>query len=218
MVASLLTGQEKTQAFAELLHPEPLADGTEPEERLILCGVSWKRYLALDEALGHDRPSPRFYFLKGDLEILTTSLEHERIKKWIGGMLDIYFEESRIEIMPHGQATIRRALKQAGAEPDESWCIGQEAEVPNLVLDIALTSGGLNKLDIYREFKVSEVWFWRANKLEIFALGSVGAYEVIERSRLLPDLDLRLIERCVVVRSWQQARQMFRAGLARSKD
>ena len=61
---------------------------------------------------------------------------------------------------------MRLALKQAGAEPDKSWCIGQEKEFPDLVLEIALTSGGINKLEIYRRFKVPEVWFWRRNKLE----------------------------------------------------
>ena len=60
MVASLLTGQPPFREFAELLRPEPLPDGTDPEERLIICGLSWQRYLDLDKALGDDRPGPRF--------------------------------------------------------------------------------------------------------------------------------------------------------------
>jgi hypothetical protein len=56
--------------------------------------------------------------------------------------------ETRAEIMPRGQATMRLALKAAGAEPDESWCLGLEKEFPDLVLEIALTSGGVNKLEI----------------------------------------------------------------------
>src|SRR5437016_2425806 len=168
MVEGLLTVPDETRALAELLRPEPFADGTLPEERVIICGTSWERYLALDRALGDDRPSPRCYYLNGDLEIITTSNEHERIKKWIAGFLEIYFEESNIEIMPRGQATMRQALKQAGAEPDESWCIGGEKEFPNLVLEIALTTGGVNKLEIYQRFRVCEVWFWRGNRLEIF--------------------------------------------------
>ena len=70
------------------------------------------------------------------------------------------------EIMPPGQATMRLALKQAGVEPDKSWCSGEEKEFPDLALEIALTSGGINKLEIYRRFKVPEVWFRRRNKLE----------------------------------------------------
>lgn len=215
MVTSLLTGEEEKRALAELLEPEPLADGTRPEQRLIICGISWQRYLDLDKALGDDRPGPRFYYLEGDLEIMTTSNDHERIKKWIGDFLHDYFLDAGIEIMPRGQATMRLALKQAGAEPDESWCIGEERQWPDLVLEIALTSGGVNKLEIYRRFNVPEVWIWRRNKINIFILNDdATSYSPAQTSRLLPKLDIGLIERCAQIRSWQQARRAFRAGLA----
>jgi Uma2 family endonuclease len=216
MVASLLRA-EPTPELAALLRPERLPDGTEPEERLILCGLSWQRYLALDKALGDDRPGPRFYYLDGDLEIMTTSNEHERIKKWIGDLLAIYFEETGLEIMPRGQATMRLALKQAGAEPDESWCLGEEKEFPDLVLEIALTSGGVKKLELYRRFQVPEVWIWREGGLKVFALRPDGSsYDEASRSKLLPQLDVALLERCVRIASWQQARREFRVGLKRT--
>ena len=214
MVAELLTGQEGTREFARLLRPEPLADGTDPEERLVICGVSWERYLALDQALGDDRPGPRFYFLDRELEIMTTSNEHERIKKWIGDLMAIYFEHVGIEIMPRGQATMRMAVQAGGAEPDESWCIGEEKQWPDLVLEIALTSGGVNKLELYRRFKVPEVWVWRRSGLEVFVLRSdASGYDPSEKSSLFPQLDLGLLQRCVDIRSWQEARRTFRAGL-----
>jgi Uma2 family endonuclease len=219
MVVELLRGEEEMRAFVELLRPEPTPDGFESEERVVICGVSWKRYLALDKALGEDRPGPRFYYLEGELEIMTTSNEHERIKKWIGDLLAVYFEEAGLEIMPRGQATMRKALKQAGAEPDESWCIHGEKEFPDLALEIALTSGGLSKLEIYRQFNVSEVWFWRRQALEIFVLDVDGAaYKAVSQSQLLPGLDIALLERCVAIRSWQQTRRAFRAALSGATD
>lgn len=111
---------------------------------------------------------------------------------------------------------MRQALKQAGAEPDESWCIGKEREFPDLVLEIALTSGGVDKLEIYRRFQVPEVWFWRADKLEIFALSGNGQYERVPQGRVLPGLDVPLLEGCVMIHSWQRARQTFRSGLSKS--
>src|SRR6476620_9508839 len=51
MVAELLRGEEEMRAFVELLRPEQTADGFESDERLVICGVSWERYLALDKAL-----------------------------------------------------------------------------------------------------------------------------------------------------------------------
>jgi len=218
MVACVLThGGGEAVREDDLLRPEPVAPGAEAEQRVVFCGISWKRYLAFDKKLGDDRPGPRLYYLEGELEIMTTSNEHERIKKWIGGFMDDFFLEAGTEIMPRGQASRRLALKQAGAEPDESWCIGLEKEFPDLVLEIALTSGGINKLEIYRRFKVPEVWFWRRGKLEIFALSSSGAYTQVQKSRLLPRLDISLLERCAAIRSWQQARRTFRAGFSKSR-
>lgn len=213
--AELLLGKTAPPAFADLLRPEPLPDGAEAEERLVFCGVSWQRYLGLDQALGDDRPGPRFYYLDGDLEIMTTSNEHERIMKCIGGFLEIYFEETGLDVVPRGQATLRLANRDAGAEPDESWCLGADKEIPDLVLEIALTSGGVSKLEVYRRFKVAEVWLWRRDGLAVFAFDPrKDSYERVPRSRLLPALDLGLLERCVAMQSWREARRTFRAAIA----
>ena len=217
MVAPVVTSENAGSALDELLRPDPLTHGGEPEQRVVFCGISWKRYLAFDKKMGDDRGVPRLYYLDGELEIMTTSNEHERIKEWLGGFVEDYFLAKGSEILPRGQATMRDALKQAGAEPDKSWCIGVEKEFPDLALEIALTSGGVRKLEIYRRFKVSEVWFWRRKKLEIYVLETSGAYELARSSRLLPGLDISLIERCVGMRSWQHARQAFRATLSKFK-
>lgn len=206
----------KAPAFAELLRPDRFEDGTEPEERVVHCGISWERYLALDKALGDDRSGPRFYYLDGELEIMTTSNEHERVKKWIGDFVADYLMGLEVEVMPRGQATMRVVLKQAGAEPDESWCIGEEKEFPDIVLEIALTSGGIKKLEIYRRFKVPEVWFWRHGKIEIFVLGKSGNYQTASKSRILPRLDIALLQRCVGIQSWRQARETFRAAITKN--
>ena len=216
MVASVVTDGSGQTALEEL-RPEPLAHGAEAEQRVVFCGISWNRYLAFDKKLGDDRPGPRLYYLDGELELITTSNEHERAKTWIGDFLADYFLETGAEIITRGQATMRLALKEAGAEPDESWCIGEEKDFPDLVLEIALTSGGVNKLEIYRRFNVPEVWFWRRNKLEIFALDNSGNYEPLPTSRLLPALDIALLDRCMAIDSWQRARQAFRAALVKPK-
>ena len=215
MAGLVLTPSEEQIISDELLRPEPLADGSAPERRIVFGGVSWNHYLAFDKKLGDDRPGPRLYYLDGELEIMTTSNEHERVKTWIGDFLADYFLELRTEIIARGQATMR--LTKAGAEPDESWCLGEEKEFPDLVLEIALTSGGINKLEIYRRFRVPEVWLWRRNKLEIFSLNKAGSYEPARASKLLPSLDISLLERCPGIRSWQEARRTFRHGLNKAK-
>src|SRR5438093_3401719 len=142
MVASVLM-QRNGESALEILQPDSRTSHLEPEQRVVFCGISWRRYLAFDKKLGNDRPGPRLYYLDGELELMTTSNEHERIKEWIGGFLEDYLLHLGIDTMPRGQATMRGVLKQAGAEPDKSWCIGEERNFPDLVLEIALTTGGV---------------------------------------------------------------------------
>lgn len=193
--------------------PAPLPDGCTPEERVVLGGIGWEGHLALDQQLGDDRPDPRFYYLDGDLEIMSTSDEHERVKEWIGGCMDIFFEENEIRNIPRGHATMR-IVKLAGAEPDKSWCLGEAKKYPDIVLEIALTSGGLPKLEIYRRFSVPEVWMWRRGHLEIHVLRADGSgYDRVEGSHLLPSLSVEALERAVSTPDWLDARRGFRGSL-----
>ncbi len=105
MVATVLT-DEHERSTTYVLRPEPLPDGAECEQRVVFCGISWKNYLAFDQQLGDDRPGPRLYYLDGEVELMTTSKEQERLKEWIGDLLSDYFLETGTEIMPHGQATM----------------------------------------------------------------------------------------------------------------
>ena len=224
MVEALLSGSqaetnvlERARSFVGLLQSDLLVDGHEPEQRAVYRNLSWERYLALDKALGDERSGLRLYYLDGTLEIMTISDEHERIKKWLGNFLAMYFEEIEASDQPRGEATMRLALKQAGAEPDESWSIGETKEFPDLVLEIALSSGGVKKLDLYQRFLVPEVWIWRSGKLEIYSLAADdGGYELVPgHSPLLPGLDIASLERCVAILDWPEARKAFRAGLSK---
>jgi len=113
---------------------------------------------------------------------------------------------------------MRQALKETGAEPDESWCLGEEKEFPDLVLEIALTSGGVSKLEIYHRFPVPEVWIWRGNKLEVFVRHDDGSgYDQVTRSRLLPGLGHRPAGALRRDSFLAGIRRAFRAGLREGK-
>ncbi len=193
-------------------------DPTVGEARLLASGVSWARYEELDKALGDDRPGPRLYYLDGEMEIMSTSFLHEKLKEWLGDLVGDYLFENDLEASPHGQATMKR-LQEAGAEPDKSWWLSQDKEFPDLVVEIALTSGGLNKLEIYRRFAVPEVWLWRKGALEVWTLRRGGAaYDgPAKKSRLLPGLDLEQLRRCLGLASWREARRAFRDSLRKQK-
>lgn len=211
MVAILQNFRIDPQILVDLVRPDPLPDGHDPETREILCGLSWARYLALDAAYGDDRSVPRLYYLDGSVEIMSTSDEHERIKRYLAAFIDDFLLDIGMEAIPRGQATMWLEMKAAGAEPDDSWCLHEAKTFPDIVLEIALTSGGLDKLEIYRRFAIPEVWIWLRDGLHLFILraGATG-YDESPASALLPALDPAILQRCVGIDSWQKARRTFR--------
>ena len=218
MILETLTRPEVREPVFESLQSDPVENGKAGEERLVISGVSWNQYLQLDHALGADRSDPRLYYLNGEVEIMTTSLLHEKLKEWLGDLIGDYLMETGREAFLHGQATMR-IFKEAGAEPDKSWCFDEDKEWPDMVLEIALTSGGIPKLDIYRQFGVSEVWLWRKDMLEIWHLRrNRSGYEgPTKKSRLLPDFDITALAQCLSLPSWRQARLAFRQTLKRKR-
>jgi Uma2 family endonuclease len=55
---------------------------------------------------------------------------------------------------------------------DECYIVGpdQNKEVPDLALEVVWTSGGLDKLEIYRRLGVGEVWIWKDGRITVHAL------------------------------------------------
>jgi Uma2 family endonuclease len=175
--------------MAQILTPPAIPPG---EQRLLLEGVSWQQYETLLATLGDDFPNLRLTYLEGTLEMMTTSPEHEELKKIIGMLLEAYFQKTRTRFHALGSATFRKAIKLRGLEPDECYRLGQKKEFPDLAIEIVLTSGILNKLEIYRGLGVAEIWQWQDEKFIIYHLRSEG-YEQVEQSVLLPNLDVQLL-------------------------
>jgi Uma2 family endonuclease len=76
---------------------------------------------------------------------------------------------------------------------DECYGIGEAKNIPDLAIEVTVTSGSIDKLEIYRRLGVSEVWFWESSRLKLYHkreekpskfLESNG-YEQINTSELL---------------------------------
>ncbi|BAZ24190.1 hypothetical protein NIES4073_50820 [Kalymmatonema gypsitolerans NIES-4073] len=94
-------------------------------------------------------------------------------------------------------------------------------DVPDLVIEVVVTSGSISKLETYQRLAVSEVWFWQRDTLKLFYLrdGSHSGqanvftdtygYEEITRSEVLPQLDIAMLVRCVLIPDSVQAGNEF---------
>jgi Uma2 family endonuclease len=165
---------------------------TPPEQRLLLEGISWQQYESLLLTLGDDFPALRLSYLEGSLEIMTTSPLHEELKSMIRMLLEAFFQTFNIRYHCIGSATFRKISNQRGLEPDECYCLGQKREFPDLAIEVVVTSGLVDKLDIYRGLGVAEVWVWELEQFRIYHLRDDG-YEQIQMSELLPDCDIPLL-------------------------
>jgi Uma2 family endonuclease len=131
-------------------------------------------------------------------------------------LLFAYAEEAGIERTGCGSWTVRKASEARGIEADASFVLGPigdpPPEVPDLAVEVIWTSGGIDRLPVYRGLGVPEVWFWQDGALRIFLLDGEG-YRQHPRGRLLPDLDPALIERFMAYPSQTQAVRGLREAL-----
>ena len=118
------------------------------EERRVFDRVAWAQYEALVADLG-DKSPYRVHFLAGVLEIVSPSRNHESGKTRIGTLLEIYFVETETEYFPMGSTTLKRPEQGAGGEPDESYCIGTDKDFPDLAIEVIVTSGSINRLELF---------------------------------------------------------------------
>jgi len=162
---------------------------------VVLRGVSWAQYQAIVRA--REKASPKLAYLDGVLEVVTKSFRHEFAKKFIARLLEMYAVECDVELIAAGETTWGSKTKQAGAEADECYFIDKVRSRPDLALEVVLTSGGIDKLEIYRRLRVREVWFWIESRFWLYALVD-GIYQEIRASRVLAGIDLDELARIVL--------------------
>jgi Uma2 family endonuclease len=113
-----------------------------------------------------------------------------------------------------GSWTLEDKAAERGAEPDECYVIGDEADPqrPDLAIEVVWTSGRIDKREIYRKLRVREVWYWRKGRLDLFALRG-ERYEPIVASEVLVSIDHTELLRFVDVRPMTTAVREYRRTL-----
>jgi len=161
---------------------------------LTLTGVSWSQFESLEAAF-ESVGGIKFSYLDGILEIMTISPEHEDTKSTIGILLEAYLREKGIRSYRRGGPTLGSEELGARKEPDESYNFLTKKAIPDLAIEVIFTSGGIDKLQLYKRLGIPEVWFWEDGVLSIYYLRE--EYEQVDRSELLPELDIALLVRYI---------------------
>ena len=173
-----------------------------PEQKVLLKNASWETYERLREER-QERPTPRFFYDRGVLELVSPSTEHESISGVIASLIKELAVALEIDVFDAGSTTYVRRDLSGGFEPDESFYFGEQAAnvrgkkrieldagdpPPDLVVEVDLTSPSLAKLPVYARVGVSEVWRYSDGRLEV--LGLQGAklgedYKLLAQSPVL---------------------------------
>ena len=193
----------------------PLAAARAEDQRVTLYDVSWSDFEIILQIRG-DHGGVRVTYLNGVLELMSPSVDHEGIKTTIGRLLEAYAEERGLAFNGFGSWTLKNPARARALEPDEcySLSVGRPTR-PDLAIEVIWTSGGLDKLEVYRGLGVGEVWFWREGVIDVWGL--VGErYERRERSALLPDLDLDELTRHIDAENQTESVRRYRQTLRRA--
>jgi len=198
--------------------PTPAAAVAAPPEidqRIIFHDVTWTEFEVMLAVRG-DRAGIRMTYLEGELELMSPSVNHEGVKKVIARLLEIYALETGIPLNGLGSWTLKNPRRARALEPDECYSVGTGLPTrPDLAIEVIWTSGGIDKLEIYRGLDVGEVWLWRGGAIEVYVLAG-EQYERRQRSVVFPGLYLVELVRHIDAENQTDAVRRYRDVLRRN--
>jgi Uma2 family endonuclease len=204
---------EPMEARTAVPLPEPSGD----DQVVLLHGVPWSQYEALlDVRTGRQ---PFIAYLDGTLELVTHGLAHEWKKTLLARLLEAFAGIRKRPLNGFGNSTFKRKAKRAGLEPDECYWLGKRRGPAQLAIEVVETSGGVDKLEIYRRLGVQEVWFLIGGRIHVYRLDG-KRYHSKKSSTVLRGVDLTQLGRLVSrAKEWRQTEtvEAYRRALRKTR-
>ncbi len=172
------------------------------QPNVILHDVSWETYERLLKEQG-EHTGTRFTYDQGTLQIMIVSFEHESSNRTLSSLVEVLAEEWDIDFEPAGSTTFKRKDIRRGFEPDSCFYIHHPEAVrgkkrlnlakdppPDLIVEVDVTHGSLDRLPVFAAVGVLEVWRYENSVVKIYRL-SRDEYVECEESGLLPSVTAR---------------------------
>ena len=169
-----------------------------PQQRFVVRQSSWQTYQTVLKAF-EDSPV-RVTFDRGALELMSPSGPHERLKKLLDRLISAAAEELEIPLRSQGSTTFSREELNRGLEPDECYYIEHEPDVrdrddvgsddppPDLAVEVEVSRTALDRMGIYADLGVPEVWRLSGTDLVMLRLDESGSYREVDRSEIFPQI------------------------------
>lgn len=170
----------------------------EKDKSFFINDVSWEDYEKLLHELG-DVSWCKVSYLDGLLEIMAPGRKNETIKELTSIIITTYCYEKDIECFPIGSTTLRNQELITGKEPDASYAIETDKDLPDIAVEVNYSSGSIDDLEKYKRLGVPEVWIWnRNNELEIYILEN-EKYSKSPESKILNSLKSNMVQKYVEI-------------------
>lgn len=162
--------------------------------------IGWKGYLTLLRLRG-ERSFPRMVYLDGTVWLMSPAYPHERLKKRLGWVVEEIARLFEVPFIATASMTFRRRARRGGIEGDQTYYLAHEARIrgkdkirlrtdppPDLAIEAVHTHGADAAIEIYRRFRVPEVWICDEAELIILVLQPDGQYARSATSAAFPFL------------------------------
>jgi Uma2 family endonuclease len=172
----------------------------EGDQCVAIHDIDWKGYCTLIRLRG-ERSVPRMVYLDGTVWLMSPTFPHERRSKRLGWIVEVIVEELDIPCTPAGSTTFRRRAKRGGVEGDQTYYLANEERIrgkdklhlktdppPDLAIEVVHSHDADAAIEVYRRFKVPEVWVCDEDELRILVLQANGRYAQSSNSAALPFL------------------------------
>ena len=180
---------------------DPRANTRPAEPRFLIQGLGWDGYEKLLDVLA-DRPI-RVTYDRGDIELMSPSMPHEKYKVLLGIFFRALVEELEIPCVGLASTMWRRRDLDRGLEADECFYLAHAEQVmsrstidltidppPDLALEIDITNSSINRQEIYAALGIPEIWRFDGESIRVTLLQPDGAYRESGRSPTFPPLSL----------------------------
>ncbi len=168
-------------------------------EKVRLQNISWETYEKLIEEQT-DNSALHLTYNNGDLEIMVESFKHGKYSYLLTDIISSLATELEIDLIGTGSATFKQEKKKKSFEGDASFYF-KNADIvrakdeldlivdpaPELILEVDITHGSLQKFPIFAGLGVEEVWRFDGEEVRFYRLENEDYTEVSE-SVCLPNV------------------------------
>lgn len=165
------------------------------DQCVVLWDIGWKGYATLLKVRG-ERSDPRMVYLDGKVSLMSPSFTHEYLEDRIGILVTEVVVGLDIPCISSGSTSFRRRAKRGGVEGDRTYYLANHDRIrgkkkislkvdppPDLTIEVVVSHDADDAVEVYRRFRVPEVWICDENQLTILVLQPDGHYLPSERSQ-----------------------------------